>query len=113
LWLAGKFRSIDRPDRSGVLAHLVANRFIPGSLGVNVVECRPGALDVEPTSRTIIDDCRAIPNCVLITTSYRDGRTQLYSTDQRWIAHFRTSNPTLKIPFDTSTIDALLQETED
>jgi Fe-S-cluster containining protein len=88
-WLANRWDEHLRPDLLGVLVHYVENQV--GGMGINIVECVPGALDKVPG---LVDQVRKI-RCALVTSIYLDDRCQLYSRDPAWIDHFRRSNPLL------------------
>lgn len=97
-----------RPDRSGVLMHLTTNEI--GGLGLEVIECRPGAIDdsaeyLEPKIR------RA--RATLVVTRYRDGQTRSYSRCPQWIADFCARNPKLPLPPPSKIKSIEIKETND
>lgn len=84
LWAAGKFDAKSwRPDRCGVLAHVVRNEL--DGFGINVVECRPGAI---ARNDKLVKQCQAIP-CRLVTIQYLDGRRRMFSRDKTWLKNMR------------------------
>jgi hypothetical protein len=97
-----------RPDRCGLLIHIARNTL--GGHGVNVVECRSGAIDAR-ANRALIQQCLEIP-CRLVTLRRRNGRTRLYSRDPTWIADMLQRTPELQniVPADIKVFDAEAEE---
>lgn len=97
-WCRNGWDEALRPDLSGVLVHAVRNQV--GGVGVNVVECAPGALD---RMSSLVERVKQY-NCMLVTLVYRDGRSRLYSRNAVWIDDLRRRNPLLSLP---KKIDAI------
>lgn len=99
-WLVNRWAEPLRPDLLGVLVHFVENSV--DGMGINIVECAPGALDKVPWLVKRVREIR----CALVTSIYMDGRRQFYSRDPGWIEHFRRSNPLSTANWPTE-IDAI------
>lgn len=100
LWATGKLEPKSwRPDRCGLLVHLVRNEI--GGFGINVVEFKAGAVE---RYQKLVEKALAIP-CRLVTIQYRDGRRRLYSKDAVWINDLRVKNEAMPMPLETRVID--------
>ena len=103
-WLSGHTRPADRPDISGVLAHITLNRYAE-EIALNVVECRPDAFAQQ---RELVDSYKAADVCCVMFV-YHDGRRSIYSKDQRFINILREGNACLAgIPRDVKVLEAML-----
>lgn len=86
-WLGGATAEADRPDRTGVLAHLTYNP-LADDHAVNLVECRPDAFQ---RRGDLVEYYKRLDTCCL-TLFYYDGRKGIYSRDRRYIELLREGN---------------------
>jgi len=103
-WRAGQTGPDDRPDRSGVLAHLTFNRMAEQA-ALNVIECRAGAFKQRAD---LVDHYKRQPYCC-ITLIERDGMRVLYSQDRRYIQLLREKNGWTGLPQDITMIEATIE----
>lgn len=87
MWALGLIKANLRPDQCGVIAQIVRNSL--GGIGINIVECREGAIDALPD---LVSHLRDFP-CRLVQSEYAGGKVLAYSKDPTWMAHFREKNP--------------------
>ena len=97
-WLLGLIPEDKRPDSCGVLVQIAKNAL--GGIGINVIECRPGALDAEAE---LMKKLQSWP-CRLIEFRWLSGKEIMWSADQTWIDHLRANNPKLGVPDDAMTV---------
>lgn len=104
-WLTGQTAEAERPDISGVLAHLTLNRMAEEA-ALNVVECRPGAFEAQ---KHLVEHYKRTPVCCVMFV-YHDGRRSLYTKDKRFIDLLREGNACLAgIPRGTAALEAMLE----
>lgn len=104
LWKIGQLDRHLRPDKCGVLAHIVLNR--KGGIGINVIECRGGALG---QCQQLVNRCKELP-CRLVQFFYLNGRRVLYSKDKVWIDALREDNPLISLPDEITSIEIVGHE---
>lgn len=106
-WLLGWTRPADRPDTSGVLAHLALNPMAE-QIALNLVECRPGAFTRQ---KKLVDHYKQEAKVCCITLLHHDGHSSIYSRDQRFINLLREKNQCLKqyVPEDAEAIELVLE----
>jgi hypothetical protein len=100
-WLTGQTTEADRPDVSGVLAHLTINRMADRP-ALNVIECWPGAFEQQ---RQLVEHYKQVDVCCVMLI-YHDGRRILCTRDLRFIDLLREGNACLaRIPCGATSLE--------
>jgi hypothetical protein len=102
-WLTDDGEPDDRPDRSGVLAHVALNP-LAETFGLNVIECRAGAFEQRAD---LVQHYKQQP-CCCVTLVKHDGTGILYSQDTRYIQLLRETNGWTRLPQDITMLEATI-----
>ncbi len=90
-WLLGQGRENDRPDKSGVLAHLTVNT-LADDVALNIVECWPGAFEQQPK---LVEQYKQQKVSAVMLVGF-EGQHTLYTQNRKFIDKLIQLNPQLR-----------------